>query len=84
MRKARLGVVNAVGRWVTSRCLACRAASWRRRARAECCSAAIARNQLARLPANNQRRNQNLRYLSSRLEALGINPRFLPRARFGM
>jgi perosamine synthetase len=36
-------------------------------------SAAIARNQLARLEANNSRRNTNLAYLSAGLEKLGIH-----------
>lgn len=36
-------------------------------------SAAIARNQLARLDANNSRRNANLAYLSTGLEKLGIH-----------
>jgi perosamine synthetase len=36
-------------------------------------SAAIARNQLARLDANNNRRNANLIYLSAGLEKLGIH-----------
>lgn len=36
-------------------------------------SAAIARNQLARLADHNQRRNANLRYLSAGLEVLGIH-----------
>lgn len=40
-------------------------------------SAAIARNQLARLEENNSTRNHNLTYLSKGLEALGINT-FLP------
>jgi dTDP-4-amino-4,6-dideoxygalactose transaminase len=40
-------------------------------------SAAIARNQLARLGANNQARNKNLEYLSVGLEKLGIHT-FLP------
>ncbi len=40
-------------------------------------SAAIARQQLARLEENNHRRNKNLMYLSTGLEALGIHT-FLP------
>ena len=40
-------------------------------------SAAIARNQLARLKENNKKRNENLRYLSAGLETLGIHT-FLP------
>jgi len=40
-------------------------------------SAAIARNQLKRLPEHNRRRNRNLTYLSERLEALGFDT-FLP------
>jgi dTDP-4-amino-4,6-dideoxygalactose transaminase len=40
-------------------------------------SAAIARTQLMRLRENNERRNQNLIYLSQKLEALGIQT-FLP------
>ncbi len=42
-------------------------------------SAAIARNQLKRLPGRNQRRNANIAYLSQRLEALGFYT-FLPPA----
>lgn len=40
-------------------------------------SAAIARNQLARLKGNNQKRNEHLQYLSAGLETLGIHT-FLP------
>lgn len=40
-------------------------------------SAAVARTQLAALPANNRRRNANLEYLSRGLEAMGIHT-FLP------
>ena len=40
-------------------------------------SAAIARNQLARLDGNNKQRNHNLAYLSAGLEELGIHT-FLP------
>ena len=42
-------------------------------------SAAIARNQLARLPDNNRQRNANLQFLSAGLEALGVHT-FLPPA----
>jgi len=42
-------------------------------------SAAIARGQLARLGENNQKRNDNLEYLSRRLESLGFDT-FLPPA----
>ena len=41
-------------------------------------SAAIARNQLARLGQNNQRRNHNLAYLSAGLERLGIHTFLAP------
>jgi dTDP-4-amino-4,6-dideoxygalactose transaminase len=42
-------------------------------------SAAVARTQLAALPERNARRNDNLRYLSGRLERLGLHT-FLPPA----
>ena len=42
-------------------------------------SAAIARNQLEQLPGRNRKRNENLAYLSRRLEALGFHT-FLPPA----